>query len=144
MKIIQTQLNTPFYNQAIDIRIECFFKGFENALELINDDFEKEAIHLICIEKENKVVGTGRLHFIKDKGIISQMAIAPKNQKQGIGGYILRGLIEICKEKEIKKIELSARETALDFYKKFGFIAFNEKYPSKKTGIIHQNMFLAL
>ena len=142
MQLLQTQLNTPFYKQALDIRIECFFKGFENALELINDDFEKEAIHLICIEKENKVVGTGRLHFEEYKGIISQMAIAPQNQKQGIGKMILNGLIEICHEKEIKKIELSARETALDFYKKFGFTAFNEKYPSKKTGIIHQNMFL--
>ena len=72
------------------------------------------------------------------------MAIASKNQKQGIGAIILKGLIEICNEKEIKKIELSARETALKFYEKFGFTAFNEKYPSKKTGIIHQNMFLAI
>jgi len=140
MQLTQTQLNTNTYQQAVNIRIECFFKNFANAHQLINDPFEKEAIHLVCVDNESKVVGTGRLHFVKNTGIISQMAIAPKNQKQGIGKLILKELIKICHEKEIQEIELSARETALAFYKKFGFTPFNEKYPSKKTGIVHQDM----
>lgn len=37
-------------------------------------------------------------------------------------------------------IELNARETAINFYKKMGFEIIGDKYSSQKTGIIHQKM----
>ena len=37
-------------------------------------------------------------------------------------------------------IKLSARETAIPFYARYGFKSVGEQYPSKKTGIIHQQM----
>ncbi len=84
----------------------------------------------------------GRLNIEDNTSIISQMAIDSNFQKQGIGAKILKELIRYSKTKGISKIELSARETALGFYEKFNFKGFGEKYPSLKTGIIHQKMEL--
>jgi len=138
------KLQDELYTQAKKIRIDCFFKGMDNAEELINDPFEKEGIHLVSVNENRSVIGTGRIHMVGSTGIISQMAIKKEHQRTGIGFKILTELICKCKSLEMEKIELSARETALEFYKKSGFITFGNKYPSAKTGIIHQKMNLKI
>jgi len=115
----------------------------KNSPDLINDNFESSGIHLVCLNK-NEVIGTGRLNIENEVSIISQMAIKVNYQKQGVGAKILNELVRHSKEKGISKIRLSARETALAFYKKFGFTAIGDKYPSKKTEIIHQQMALKI
>jgi len=112
----------------------------DNVEELINDKFENIGIHIVYLNEKKQVVGTGRIHMEKTTGIISQMAIKKENQKNGIGRKILNELMLKCKTLGVEKIELSARETALEFYSKVGFKAFGNKYSSAKTGIIHQKM----
>lgn len=134
---------SPFYKDAVAIRTALFFDNMGNSSDLINDAFESDAIHVVCLQ-DKEVVGTGRLHFENEVSVISQMAIKTSCQKQGIGTAILIELIKYCKEKELFAVKLSARETALDFYRKFGFVAIGDKYPSKKTGVIHQKMVLKI
>ncbi|MEP1490322.1 MAG: GNAT family N-acetyltransferase [Algibacter sp.] len=115
----------------------------KNSRDLIQDDFESKGIHLVCLN-DDEVVGTGRLNIENEVGVISQMAIKESHQKRGIGATILKALIKKSKENKIIDIELSARETALTFYEKFGFVAFGNKYPSQKTQVIHQKMKLII
>jgi len=62
------------------------------------------------------------------------------NHIKVIGSEILDELLVKCQHIGLEIIELSARETAINFYKKKGFKVTGEKYPSHKTGIIHQKM----
>lgn len=137
------KVNDTLYQEAIAIRVDQFFKGMTNSADLIDDDFESSGIHLVCKEDE-KVVGTGRLNIQNKIGFISQMAISSEFQNKGIGTKLLNEFITYCKKEKLNKIILGARETALGFYEKFNFKAFDYKYPSKKTGIIHQQMVLNL
>ena len=141
LKYVDTK--STFYKEAVTIRKELFFKNMKNNSDLINDSFEKNSIHLVCLN-EDEVIGTGRLNIENKTSVISQMAIKSAYQKQGVGTEIVKELIKYSKEKELFKIQLSARETALAFYKKFGFVVFGDKYPSQKTGIIHQQMALKI
>ncbi len=50
LKYITTE--DPLYQKAIAIRKELFFKNMENSSELINDAFEKEGIHLVCLNDD--------------------------------------------------------------------------------------------
>ncbi len=136
--------DSSFYDQAFQLRKALFFKDFENANELLNDAFEAESYHLI-IEKNNKILGTGRLTVIENNiGIISQMAVVLTCQYKGVGKKIMSLLLVKCSELRVDKVRLSARITALSFYEKFGFIAIDQVYPSKKTGVLHQQMELVL
>jgi predicted GNAT family N-acyltransferase len=135
--------NHVLYEKAVALRIEAFFDGLDNPLALINDEFESKGIHLICLT-DNNVIGTGRLNFIENESVISQMAIDIDYQRNAVGSEILKKLIAYCKKNKVSKINLSARESALDFYKKYSFLPVGEKYPSKKTTIIHQKMELLL
>jgi len=134
------EITDKLYAQAKQIRIDCFFEGMSNTEELINDQFEKDGIHIVCLNEKQNVIGTGRIHKVESTAIISQMAIAKENQRIGIGKRILSELIIKCHSLGMKEVKLSARETALGFYKKNGFKAFGNKYPSVKTGIMHQDM----
>lgn len=138
LKYINT--TDELYTQAKQIRIACFFEGMDNVEELINDKFETNGIHLVYLDEKQQVVGTGRIHIEESTGVISQMAIKKECQRSGIGKEILNELILKCKTLGVEKIELSARETALEFYSKVGFKTFGNRYPSTKTGIIHQKM----
>ena len=139
-KLLYIDTKSEFYTKAKAIRIECFFEGMSNADELINDKYEAEGVHLICLGEDKTVLGTGRLNVENSKGIISQMAVKPTHQNLGIGTKILEELLIKCRDMGLETIELSARETAINFYKKRGFKVTGEKYASRKTGIIHQKM----
>lgn len=136
-------IKSSFYKEATSIREQLFFQNMDNSSDLINDIFESKAIHLVCLNN-NKVIATGRLNIENEVGIISQMATKEGYQRKGIGAKILKALIHKSKENQVDKIELSARETAFRFYKKFDFFGVGNKYPSKKTGIIHQKMVLKI
>lgn len=141
LKYITTESN--LYQKAVEIRIEQFFKNMENSSTLINDNYELEGIHLVCLNGE-KVIGTGRLNIEGATSVVSQMAIASNFQKKGIGTKILKEFIKYSENKGFSKTILSARETAIEFYKKFNFIPVGELYPSLKTGVIHQKMELSI
>lgn len=132
-------LKSSFYKEATSIREQLFFQNMDNSSDLINDIFESKAIHLVCLNN-NEVIATGRLNIENEVGVISQMATKEGYQRKGIGAEILKALIHKSKENQADKIELSARETAFRFYEKFDFVGVGNKYPSKKTGIIHQQM----
>ncbi|WP_298532883.1 GNAT family N-acetyltransferase [uncultured Algibacter sp.] len=131
------------YKEAVKIREALFFKNMMNSSDLIQDSFESKGIHLVCLDQD-EVIGTGRLNIENSTSIISQMAIKRSHQKQGVGAKILNELVKYSKEKEVINIKVSARETAVAFYNKFNFVANGDKYPSQKTGIIHQQMVLKI
>ena len=72
------------------------------------------------------------------------MTVLPDFQKQNVGKQILQLLIDKSINANCSIIELSAHITALEFYKKYGFITTGYVYPSKKTGVLHQKMILKL
>ncbi len=134
-------VKNKFYKEAVLLRKKAFFEGMPNVVDLINDKFEANGIHLICLGN-NKVIGTGRLNFEENECVISQMAVDKYFQYNGIGSKLLNMLIEYSKERTNFRITLNARETAIPFYEKFNFTIIGDKYPSKKTTIIHQKMEL--
>jgi len=138
-KLQYITLKDELYEHAVAIRKALFFENNNNSSALINDAFEADAIHLICL-KEHHVVGTGRLNINKNEGIISQMAVHVNYQGNGVGSIVLKELLKKGEAHGVSKIILSARDTAINFYGKFNFIPIGDKYPSIKTGIIHQKM----
>lgn len=139
MDFIFIDKNSTYYNDAIKLRILVFFKGMDHAKAIINDTYEHKSQHVVCLH-DKEVVGTGRLTIENKQGISSQMAIKQEFQKQGIGSGILLKILDKCSRMQLDSLQLSARKTAIDFYKKYGFETHGSYYESEKTGIVHQQM----
>ena len=105
----------------------------------LKDDKEQDSCHLIAVDSDEKVVGTGRLHFNSEQeGQIRYMAVNESIQRKGLGSSIVLELEMMAKKKGAKKMVLNARENALNFYLSLGYKEL-EPYESD-TDIPHTTM----
>lgn len=79
----------------------------------------------IVAEVEGRVVGYAGIWLILDEGHITNIAVSKDSRGQGIGNYLVMGLIDFCKKSKIYNMTLEVRESnivAQNLYKKYGFL----------------------
>jgi predicted GNAT family N-acyltransferase len=70
------------------------------------------------------------------------MAVLPSCRRQGIGGQLLRALLENGRSRGITEFELHAQLSAIPFYEQFGFIVQGPIYD--EAGIAHRDMIIII
>lgn len=129
-------------NIASPVRKTVFVleQGVPHELEL--DELDLTAAHALAY-LNTQCVGTARLIKISNTCCqIGRMAVLAGYRKQGIGGQLLRALIEYGKEQGMTEYLLHAQLFAIPFYEKFGFASQGETYD--EAGIEHRNMMLLI
>ena len=103
--------------------------------EVERDEWDQRSDHALALDRDGRVVGTGRL--LPD-GHIGRMAVFPAWRGQGIGGQILASLIARARERGMKRVVLNAQTHAVSFYARHGFAAFGDEF--MEAGIPHIGM----
>jgi predicted GNAT family N-acyltransferase len=137
---IQSWLNAK--KEAFSIRKAVFIdgQGIPEAMEL--DEFDPIAEHALAYQGGH-CIGTARLIVLSDQeGRIGRMAVLPAFRKQGIGGQLLRALLESSKTQGLIRLTLHAQLSAIPFYEQFGFVAQGDIYD--EVGIAHRDMMLLI
>ena len=67
-----------------------------------------------------------------------QVAVDPDLQSRGVGSLLVSHSEAVARAKGFKKIELHARDTAVQFYKKLGYTVSGSVF--KEVGIDHYYM----
>jgi predicted GNAT family N-acyltransferase len=87
------------------------------------DENESSAIHALIKDKSGKCIASGRLQFNNaEEGQIRFMAVETEYRGQGLGKMILDFLEQKAKANNTFSIVLQARENALQFYERAGYI----------------------
>jgi len=125
--------------EAAAIRTEVFVveQGVAQDIEL--DEWDERCEHAIAYDASGAAVGTGRL--LPD-GHVGRMAVLREARGKGVGGDIMRALLERAREHGMRRIELSAQVHAVGFYERYGFAAYGEEYV--EAGIAHVRMMREL
>jgi len=133
--------------QAAPVRFKVFVEeqGVPREIEL--DDMDEPSLHALAYDGFGTVVGTGRLLPARREGeqavgYIGRMAVLERWRGQGVGGAILRALIEAARARGDTQVALSAQTHALAFYLAHGFSAEGAQY--LEAGIPHQAMRLGI
>lgn len=89
----------------------------------IRDKLEKISYHVMATNNKGKIIGVGRLHFVNIKeSQIRYMAVDKNFRKKGVGNAIVNKLeihsLNNCRN----NIILNARENAVIFYSKLGYV----------------------
>lgn len=116
------------------IRTSVFIEEQNVPVELEWDEYDNDSIHILAYYND-KPVGTARL--LTD-GHIGRMAVLKGFRHRTIGENMLKYILKLANEKSLPKIELSAQEHAVDFYKKCGFTVTSDVYMD--AGIPHYDM----
>ena len=122
---------------AAPIRFEVFVREQRVPAELEMDAMDAQCLHALAFHGR-VAVGTGRL--LPD-GHIGRMAVLRQFRQRGIGGAMLKRLIEAARARGDREVALSAQVHALPFYRAHGFVEEGPQY--EEAGIAHQAMRLA-
>ena len=128
-----------------NLRISAKVPNTEQYWELFNTTgwnqaygFEKSELQraiqnswwITAVYDNDRLIGFGRV--ISDgihHAFIVDLIVHPSYQNHGIGKYILKELINKCKSKSIRDIQLFAASDKYEFYQKLGFIKRDENAP---------------
>ena len=127
---------------AYPIRKAVFIEeqGVPAAMEI--DELDPTAQHALAYVGQ-ECIGTARLVFLLEhQARMGRMAVLPSYRRQGIGGQLLRALLESGTSLGMTEFELHAQLSAIPFYEQFGFIARGDIYD--EAGIAHRDMILLI
>ena len=117
-------------SQYYFLRWKILRKPLGQKNKIVKDDKEKDSIHAIVKDlRDNNILGVGKFHSINRYDCqIRFMAVDSNYQKKGYGTLILKFLENEAKKIGINKVILHSRESALDFYKKNGYLVENKSH----------------
>lgn len=120
---LRSPANSSEWEAYYQLRWSLLREPWGQALGSEKDDKEAEAIHVAAYDSTRDVVAVGRLHTDADnRGHVRYMAVASDCQRRGIGRMILNYLEARAVELGVDCVCLHARESALGFYEKSGYI----------------------
>ena len=71
-----------------------------------------------------------------------KMAVLPSDQGKGFGKQLLLYVVDYCKTQEISTLWCNACTSALDFYKKIGFVAIGEPYLQNQLEYVRMEILI--
>lgn len=107
------------------IREQVFIKEQKVPPEIEWDNEDAGAIHLLAYNRMGEVVACARL---LDIGKVGRMGVLHAWRGLGIGQALLNEAINLFREKNHRKINLSAQTHAIKFYEKAGFKVVSDAY----------------
>jgi GNAT superfamily N-acetyltransferase len=112
------------FQQYYDMRWKTLRAPWNQPRGSETDALDAASTHLMAVDSGQCVLGVGRLHFSTlGEARIRYMGVATEYRRKGIGTLILRGLENKALGLGAARIVLDARETALGFYLKHGYVA---------------------
>lgn len=104
--------------KILELRFKILREPWSQPKNSSSDGHEETSYNAFVKDKEGNVIACGRLQLNDaNTGQIRYMAVANDQQGKGLGKMILKALEEKAKQLGATRIELQARENALDFYR---------------------------
>ncbi|MBL0100547.1 MAG: GNAT family N-acetyltransferase [Saprospiraceae bacterium] len=134
---IQIDFGTPEFDEALKLRYEVLRKPLH--MEFDPDDISKEfdSYHIACYHKSTQELAAFLILKPVSHQVLKmrQVAVDPHLQSTGIGSFLVAESESFAKKHHYQKIELHARHTAVDFYKKNGYQSSGSIF--QEVGIDH-------
>lgn len=138
MNIQDIEWCSPEYQQALELRHRILREPL--GLSFTGDDLDAEHSdsHFAAIEGD-AVVGVLIARPVDAASSeLRQMAVDVDHQRQGIGTKLMRFVEKELESRGIETVMLHAREDALAFYERLGYVAEGDRF--EEVGLAHLRM----
>ena len=111
------------FEAILELRYKILRQPWNQPIDTATDELEFKSINAYIADEGGSVIACGRLQENEHKtGQIRYMAVDSNYQGKGLGKLILQFLEQKGRVLGLQKIELQARENALEFYKSSGYV----------------------
>ena len=142
MALKQIDHGSPEYLQMVTLRDNVLRKPLGLSLHPDELKNEKDDIFIVCTEEDNMLGCCILTKITNEKIKLRQMAVADKLHGKGIGASIMQFAETIARDKGYKIMTMHARDSAIGFYEKFGYVAKDEEF--MEVNLPHHAMEKAL
>jgi ribosomal protein S18 acetylase RimI-like enzyme len=112
-----------------DLRWKILRAPFNQPRITEQDDAGTKDYPIMVCEVDGFPIGVGRAHFISEgEAQIRSISVEPEWEGKGIGTIVLKELEKIVVAKGARRIIIHARNSAIEFYKKFGYKSLESSY----------------
>jgi predicted GNAT family N-acyltransferase len=119
---LQTARSEHEVERIIQLRYKMLRAPWNQPIDTATDGLELKSLNAYIEDEHKQIIACARLQENQEKtGQIRFMAVENKYQGKGLGKLLVNFLEQKGKELKLSKIELQARENAVDFYKSCGY-----------------------
>jgi predicted GNAT family N-acyltransferase len=111
----------------------CREQGVPKDEEL--DGLDDQALHLVALEPDGRVIGTLRLLVIAGEAKIGRVAVKRRWRRQGIASRMLQMALVDARKQSCRRARLASQLQATRLYEEAGFSVESE--PFEEAGILH-------
>lgn len=135
-------LRVPLTEQELkdyyQFRWEMLRKPLHQPVGSERDAYDAMAHHQMVVDETGKPVAVGRLYINADnEAAIRFLAVDPVAQGKGLGRLVAITLESVARQEGVKRVVCSAREDAVDFFTKLGFVNQGEITAPQTTPVRH-------
>ncbi|MGU0042744.1 GNAT family N-acetyltransferase [Escherichia coli] len=135
LRVPQTEEELERYYQ---FRWKCSRKPLHQPKGSERDAWDAMAHHQMVVDEQGNLVAVGRLYINADnEASIRFMAVHPDVQDKGLGTLMAMTLESVARQEGVKRVTCSAREDAVEFFAKLGFVNQGEITTPTTTPIRH-------
>ena len=122
MFTVKAAKNKEDIERILKLRYAILRKPWDQPIETATDNLELQSVNAYVENETGDIIACGRLQENENKiGQIRFMAVSNNYQGKGLGKLIVNFLESEGRKIHLKKIELQARDNALEFYKNNGY-----------------------
>ncbi|QTF10509.1 fatty acid biosynthesis protein FabY [Brenneria izadpanahii] len=135
LRVPQTAEELDAYYQ---FRWEMLRKPLHQPLGSERDAYDALAHHQTVVDEQGRLVAIGRLSINADnEASIRFLAVHPDVRGKGLGTLLAMTLESVARQEGVKRVVCSAREDAMEFFAKLGFVNQGEIAAPQTTPIRH-------
>jgi N-acetylglutamate synthase-like GNAT family acetyltransferase len=138
MKVQLIKHNSNEYQTMIALRLQVLLDPIGVPVSFINQPKEKDDFLIAAFEADEMIGCCVLTPIDSDMVQLRQMAVLNDYQGKGIGKEIIDFGEHLALEKGFKKLRMHARDEAVHFYKKSGYVIVGN--PFTEVGILHHKM----
>lgn len=131
------------FERAKELRYRELYAQWGLPRALVEDTDGRTYRQLAAFDGD-RVVGFGRIHLDGGASQIFQLCVAGDRRCEGVATELMNELIALARSEGRAEVTLDARDTAIAFYERLGFIAEGETFLSSRTNTPHRSMRLVL
>lgn len=119
--------------QTYPLRRAVLRKNMPNEPHEFKGDFDDSAFHLGYFSN-HEIVGVVTVLIVDNAAQIRGMAVDENFQGKGIGAQLVREAEILIEQKQVSRIWMNARATAVSFYEKLGYSILGECFEIEPIG----------